>query len=65
MTALYRATTRPPALPAHTPRPWTQLQPVRAQLDHNARPHGNRAATAAYRVQDVLLDEPAVEQLPI
>ena len=26
MTALYRATTRPPDLPARTPRPWTQLR---------------------------------------
>ena len=33
MTALYRATTRPPALPAHTPRPWTQL------LEHAYRMH--------------------------
>ncbi|BBU24304.1 Uncharacterised protein [Mycobacterium xenopi] len=32
MTALYRATTRPPALPAHTPRPWTQLRVLRVAL---------------------------------
>jgi hypothetical protein len=29
MTALYRATTRPPGLTSHTPRPWTQ--PARAR----------------------------------
>src|SRR5579884_2866973 len=40
-------------------------QPVCAQLDHNAHPHGDRSAGAAHGVQDVLLDEPVVKQLPV
>src|SRR5215208_298118 len=40
-------------------------QTVGAQLDYDADPHRDRSAVAAVGVQDVLLHEPAVEQLAV
>jgi len=44
MTALYRATTRPPTSPARTPLPWTQLTPERVR--DLSRSAGSRSGTA-------------------
>ncbi|EUA22617.1 hypothetical protein I552_7108 [Mycobacterium xenopi 3993] len=77
MTALYRATTRPPALPAHTPRPWTQLRkgdnPASRTFAHHSQyrhPRRRRSAISssdhwAYRLRRTApIDQPTASKKP-